>query len=532
MKLNRQGIILNALMMAALVAVVVGPIHRFMSSWQPIYLIGACFLVALEAGLVHHAFRREHMWLDELARYVTPEIFVMLILMRVATTLGLGAATLAEDARRWLYDPLSIFDAAFIGAVLVGLLVGLLAHAAMRDLFELEPRASESPDARADDNQIVTVMASRDRAAALRRISGRFVLGGALLLLALGIEAVNIEHVTGPSMPISSLSAGAALLYLVCGFLLYSQARLALLQARWNLEGAVVSATVALRWTRISWLLIAGVALAAVLLPRSYGLGLLTTLQQSLGLIGYVIALIGYLLTSILSLLAILPVLLLSLLMGQSQGGNPAPTPPLPALPPAPPPREFEPHLLPALIFWLCMLLLAIYAIGIILQRNPGLARALTTRGPLAWLLRQIGWLWRDTRTWAGQATERARTLLRRQIFVRRMRIPALRLSRLAPRELVRYFYRSTLRRAAVAGLPRRAGQTPYEYSATLAQRLPEAQEDIADLTDSFVVAEYSPRPIDSEDARRARRPWERVRRRLRELTRGDEEIEREEDRN
>jgi hypothetical protein len=33
------------------------------------------------------------------------------------------------------------------------------------------------------------------------------------------------------------------------------------------------------------------------------------------------------------------------------------------------------------------------------------------------------------------------------------------------------------------------------------------------------VIAEYSPRPIGDADAQRARRPWERVRRRLRNLS-------------
>ena len=39
--------------------------------------------------------------------------------------------------------------------------------------------------------------------------------------------------------------------------------------------------------------------------------------------------------------------------------------------------------------------------------------------------------------------------------------------------------------------MPRRVAQTPYEYSATLAQHLPEAQQDIAELTDALTnVAE------------------------------------------
>src|SRR4051794_1203798 len=127
-QLNRQGLVLSACMLAALVAVVAGPIHRFIAGWQPAFLVGACLLVALEAGLVHHAFRSQQMWVDEFFRYVVPELFVMLILMRVATTLGAGVATLADDARRWLYDPLSIFDIPFILSVITGLLVGVFAH--------------------------------------------------------------------------------------------------------------------------------------------------------------------------------------------------------------------------------------------------------------------------------------------------------------------------------------------------------------------------------------------------------------------
>src|SRR5215212_11085916 len=444
LKFNRQGLILNAFMLMALTAVLAGPIHRFAPTWQPIYMIGASFLVAVEAGLVHYAFRREHMWIDELLRYILPEIFVMLILMRIATTLSIGVATLSADAQRWLFDPLSVFDMPFIFAIFAGFVIGMLSHAAMRDLFELEPRVSEAASA-ADENQFVAAMNNRDRSAALRRISSRFVFGGAFLLLALSVEAVNVQHVAEPSLPISWLSAVAALVYLISGFVLYSQARLTLLQTRWNMEGATVSDAVSRRWTRTSWLLIAGVAVAAALLPRTDRLGLLTTLQQTLGLIGYGLAILGYLLTSLLSLLAILPILLLSLLTGRDSGGSMPPASPLSAMPDLPPPAKFEPNLLTALIFWVCMLLLAIYAIGLIIQRNPGLLRALTTRGPLAWLLDQLSWLWRDTRVWAGHVTEQARTLLRRPITIRTRNMPTLRLGRLVPRELVRYFYRSTL---------------------------------------------------------------------------------------
>jgi hypothetical protein len=59
----------------------------------------------------------------------------------------------------------------------------------------------------------------------------------------------------------------------------------------------------------------------------------------------------------------------------------------------------------------------------------------------------------------------------------------------------------------------RRPGQTPGEYRAILAERLPETADDIDTLTEAFVRARYAPHPITADDARRARTPFERLRR-------------------
>jgi Domain of unknown function (DUF4129) len=516
MSFNRQGILLNTVMLAGMVAVLTGAIRRFAPSWQPGYLVGAGGLIALEACIIHAAARTERMWTVELARYLVPELVVMLALMRVAATLSVGTATLAAEARRWLYDPLSIFDTLFLVYIIVGLLVAGMAHVGMRDLTELAPQPFERPSSRDDESRGHAMLVAQDRARALRRINARFVVGGVLLLCALSLEAVNIERIAGPSRSISGQSTGGALLYLVGGFLLYSQARLALLQARWRLEGVSVAASVGRRWTRASLALIGSVIGVALLLPRAYGLGLLDTLRGVLGLVGYALAVLGYIVVWIFSLLALIPALLMSLFASSDSSAPRA----LPRFEPpeAPPPVTHEPRLLPALIFWACMFILTGYALWIVAQRHPGLLRAATMRGPLAWLLRQLGLLWRDTRAWASQATAQVRELLRPRQEPARQRIPALRLRRLPPRELVLYFYRSTIRRAAERGLYRRSAETPYEYRATLAQRLPEVEQEIGELTDAFVVAQYSPRPVASEDARRARRPWERLRRRLRKM--------------
>lgn len=513
-RLNYLGSLLNALMLATLVAAALGVIARFVPGWQPLYLAGASFVVAIEASAVHHAFRRERLWADELARYLLPELMVMLALMRVATTLAFGAGTLAESLRTWFYAPLTVFDRPFLAAILLGIIVGWLAHRATADLLTLGPQPYERDPGTDLQNQRIAADMAEERALALRRISGRFITGGLLLLGALSLEVVNIERIGGPARPLSTLSAVAALVYVICGFLLYSQARLALLRSRWNLEGMAVAENVSRRWAWSSWLLVTGVVLAAALLPRSYGMGLLDTIRALFNIIAYVIVLVGTAAIWLVGVLALIPALILALFMWTE--AQPAAPPPF--VPPPPPPEvaqgPWEQRLIPAIVFWFCMLALLGYALWIVAQRNPGLWHALTSRGPIGALVRLLSAFWRGTRAWTTLAAQTVRERLHRAPPVVHPIPPRLR--SLAPRELVRYFYRSTLRRAAERGLARRPGQTPYEYRQTLAGQVPETEQDVSELTEAFVAAQYSPRAPEIGEARRIVRPWARLRRRLR----------------
>lgn len=486
-----------------------------MPAWDPRYLVGVCFAVALMSGLNHQTFRRERMWSSELLRYVAPELLLVLVLVRIATTLSFGGMTLIEDGLRWFYDPLRIFDDWMLAGLVVGVLVGITAHLAAHNLAELAPTSSDIPMA---DDQGVARLVSEDRSLALARISQRFIFGGVALLLALALEVVNIQRIASPSLPLSDLSAAASLCYLVSGLLLYSQARLALLQTRWQLDGAHVAEGVARRWTGASWLLVGGIALLALVLPRSYAMGLLDTLQTALGLLGYGITVVGYVLIWILSLLALLPAWLLTLLAPQTMPRGESAGLPLLNTPP-PPQVVHQPQFVPALLFWICMLLLLGYALTIVARRYPLPFRVLFSYGRLnvlrAWLLAR----WSSARGWSQVVTERVRQRVQEQAAVRR-RHGRLRLGRLGPRDLVRYFYRSVLLRAAAQGWARRNGQTPYEYADQLARDLPETQADLRELTDVFVAARYSGQAISVEEARRARRPWERLRRVLRDAGR------------
>jgi hypothetical protein len=495
-------------MLAALVAVLAGAVRRFHPDWQPLPLIAVCFLVAIEAGFVHRAARVRHFTLGERLRYLVPEVFVLAAIMRLVATLSFPGADLAGAMRGWLFDPLSVLDPLFVLDVAAGLATGFLAHAAASDLATIEPRAAEPSDPQSEGFERYAAFLAIERTSALARLSSRFVGGGLVLLVALSIETANLGQIGGPPQALSDLSVAAALTYLVTGFLLFSRARLALLQSRWQLEGAHVAANVARRWSSGSLLLIGGVLLAAALLPRAYGMGLLDTLRWLLGMVGYAIAFVGYLVTWLFGLLLILPAWLLSLFM--LSGGSGSPVSATPFAFPAAVASEPEPRLWPAIIFWLCIVALIIYATRIFLRRHPRLLRGM--RAWLARTLRNLAQFWRGLRSWAVLASEVMREQLDRSAPANNARTQR-RLARLDPRALVAHYYRAIVRTASSAGHPHHPGQTPTEYQSTLAAQRPELATDLTDLTEAYVRARYAPTPITPADARHARGLWERLRR-------------------
>ena len=80
------------------------------------------------------------------------------------------------------------------------------------------------------------------------------------------------------------------------------------------------------------------------------------------------------------------------------------------------------------------------------------------------------------------------------------------------------------MRRADEAGLPRKDGQTPYEYAHSLTSNLEEGKDGVEALTESFVEARYSRHDIPPKEARRIETIWETVRRVLRIVRKSQQE--------
>ena len=308
------------------------------------------------------------------------------------------------------------------------------------------------------------------------------------------------------------------LLYFALGIALLTQARFSVTHAGWQTQGLEIQPGIARRWLFWTVIFLVGVAFVALLLPTQYALG---PIQALLGVFGFLFR--GIML--LISILFFLLMLLLSFLFpAVEQPQPPALTQDLFAPPGEPPPAAASSLWLEVLLsalFWMLVLAIVGYALYRFLQDRFGTIPE-EEGAPGSWWQRLLVWLralWRQW--WAWQhgvqvrlAERRARRREAGEAGARGFRFffPG----RLPPREQVRYFYLSAERRAAQAGKPRAAGQTPYEYQADLDQRFPELEPDLEGLTEAFVGARYSPQPVQREDADAVKPLWQRIKAALR----------------
>jgi len=172
-------------------------------------------------------------------------------------------------------------------------------------------------------------------------------------------------------------------------------------------------------------------------------------------------------------------------------------------------------QLVSSLIFWTVIIGIVGYSVYHFVIYRTGLLRSLSGKRIWRWLVS----FWQRIQSGSTQLRERVRQQIeqrrqrRRAAVAKRWRYISLR--RLSPRDRIRYFYLSTLRRGASQGISRPPAATPLEYAQTLVQELPESAPDVQELTQSFVEARYSEHSVSAEDAHSLQAIWTRVKRAL-----------------
>ncbi len=447
------------------------------------------------------------------------QLLLLLAALRVLTWGMAGNWPTPASVRGYILEPWTFLDGVFLA---VSLLAALAWHraAVVAGIFY---RLALTPGELAYDNERRAGAFWRtghlperslvSRADLVEHYASQWMFGGVFLALCAAATQVRI----GEQLSLNVLDTGipsslavAMLLYFLLGLALLSQARLAMLRAQWLLDGVEMPERLPSRWNRWSLLVILAIGLLAALLPlgSTWQLGAIVN-----ALVMFFVRIALFVISLIISLFA----LILSLFGEQ---------PPMPELPqelaPALPQESIEPlftapQWLGGATLWVIVLLALLLALRLLLGRD-GLD---VTRRKLQLLLARLG---THLRSWGRGVQDAARSIqfnlpgrrARANDTTARQPWRFVRLGGLPPREQVRYFYLSTLRRAADQGIVRQPAQTPQEFVHDLEQTWPAAELDVEALTEAFVIARYDAAEISPDEAQQVKSVWERIKRALR----------------
>lgn len=361
-----------------------------------------------------------------------------------------------------------------------------------------------------------------NRTALLNLLRSWWLVGALILVLctaltALPLREIGIElAVRGVGrLPMPPSMLLSLLLYLFVGFWLIGYARYLVLFARWMANDVKPHASVDRSWRRQSLVLLGLIGLVASLLPIGSTFALSRVVQTLVWAVQVGIVMIAAFISG-----------LLARLFGSAEAAPfEAPEPVVEPLPPQffGPPQDLppsNPEIIPpeaaGAMFWLLALAVVGAALVYLLYERGYTPRMTTVAQWWRTLLAALRALWRGVRDRSAELQLAIREQLAREPEAadRATNQRFFRINSLTPREQIRYFYLSTVRRAGEQGLQRRKSETPAEFLARLEQEWPQSAEDSESLTDAFNAARYSSAEID--DSQAAKASWRRVRSNIR----------------
>ena len=462
--------------------------------------------------------------------YRAAELMVILLMTRLYTWFAGGIFPQWRLIATYLAEPFTFFaDALFlVGVVLIilawerGLTIARIFFQLSIDIGEASYYLLPKRERLMEDKRPF----QRNRIGLINLFFKHWVIGAIILA---GLAALSTFELTQIPTATSFFALGrlglrpamlyALLIYFLAGFLLLSQARLAAANARWLRDGVVKQPQVERSWHRVSGQLVLFIAFLTALLPIGSTNAIGRLLQSALGISA-----------SILSILYLLFIGLISMLMPQPNSAASSTPPPLALPTPIPPQTTPFPPVPPnetavlffSSLFWALALVFSVAAVLYFLrERDIQLNRATASKA-WRWLMQAFKAMWRGV---TQQATVMRHAILGKPLAdgeigeeagVGKRPFRFIRINGLSPREQIRYFYLSTVRRAAEKGIKRQRQDTPNEYAQTLKEQFPDAKEDVDALTEAFLHARYSPQPIEKETINPIKKGWRHLRSSLR----------------
>jgi hypothetical protein len=500
--------LLVAVMMACLMVTVDYFGQRLAPGWRGEYLPYAAFFIAIEAMFTKQRTRSLAPFSGEWLAFRLAELVLLLIGLKALLYLLRGPGQFFTDLGLWQHNFLeAFFQGEFLLACVLAVFVWAASGLYADDLVEM------TGDEILLGSEIPPGLATERMNARQGLVDRTFFLGIVMVALT-GLAHFDLKILWGDHPPVSG-SVVNVLVYFLASLALLSQTQFSIMRASWTWERIPLSRNLAARWTAYGLAFLALTTLIALALPTGYSVGFLGVLAYLINWFLYIaMVLVGLVLLLFSALIRLLG------LPGLRQ------TPGVPAIQPPPPPAEAL-RLLPtpypwvevlkSMAFWAIFIGVVGFSIYQYLSQNRDLLAQLRRLPAVMWLEKAWHWL----RSWVQGAGQTLGGAL--EAGLRRLRPQRaggfgsqvwgyLNLRRLSPRGRVLFFYLALVRRGADSGLERAACQTPREYALHLRRQLPEAEEQLMGLTETFVEARYSQHTVSAETAGRAQWLWEQVR--------------------
>jgi hypothetical protein len=364
-----------------------------------------------------------------------------------------------------------------------------------------------------------------DHSETLDSLTGRFFLGGGLLIFISGVTQwtayAGAASLTDLGQPSLGGVVFTVLAYFTLGLILLSQINLTRLQVRWQMQHIPIGPGLTRRWVQYGVIFLAVVTLVAFVLPTRYTIGLVETL-------GLAVELVINLILFILQLLILLITLPLAWLMSWLGQGPPAPPASMPPLMPVAP-TQVEPgaatpwlEIVRSVLFWGAALAVVGYLLKSYFEDRPELLRQLRQFRWVRWVIDLAKSGWAALRRWLARGLALLPDRLREsqaaaaERWANRDRWSGLNWRQLSPREKIMRYYLNVLEQSARRGVARGQAETPYEFEPKVVQTAPEVDRDMHELTDVFVQARYSQQPFEAAHSDSVKAKWRRIKKSLR----------------
>lgn len=436
--------------------------------------------------------------------FLASEFVFIAILIKILLYVLHGFSQILIDIQLWQADLSSFFSAEYFLVIVLTFSARLLCGRLFADFETLQ---SDEEDVFAENIGFM----EKDRLSTHQRLQEMIIGTGLVIVFFTALTRVRLPVQLGIpdawQAPVVNV-----VLYFVLALILLSQSQFALLNGRWLWQRTPVSPALSRNWIIYTLAFFVVLGFLILLLPTHYSLQLLYALEV---VFSYITQIIMFFMALIMFFFS----WLFSLFATPNNQAQPNTLPPpqfnqIQATTPAAPIPWLE--TLRAVIFWIIFASILFYAIKTYVIQNRLLISTLGRVSFIAWLIAGLKSIW----SWLLGVNQQVSATLAATFQRGRAKLAGVMNAEtsefanprsLPPRQKVIFYYLTLVRRSSQRGLPRKSNQTPLQFEQTLRTSLPEVENEIDVLTDSFVEARYSKHEIDGEKVNLLQEFWKRV---------------------